>query len=145
MTTELFLQLFANDYGFIDNVSILIFYNITLIWFILILFFVNAKSWLIFPCVLFLLCLFFGFSTTIPENVPIYGTKAQKEKMVYCVNWYKQKYQKQTADITNKNIDFIMKQCYKADKEKLAQENNTKTRIFQKELDKMMNNQGYSN
>lgn len=38
-----------------------------------------------------------------------------------------------------------MKQCYKADKEKLAQENNTKTRIFQKELDKMMNGKGHSN
>ena len=61
MTTELFLQLFANDYGFIDNVSILIFYNITLIWFILILFFVNAKSWLTSPFIIFGLYFTFGF------------------------------------------------------------------------------------
>ena len=48
-------------------------------------------------------------------------------------------------DITDKNIDVIMKECYKQDQEKLNQENSTKTRIFQKELDKMMNNQGHSN
>ena len=32
-----------------------------------------------------------------------------------------------------KNIDVIMKECYKQD-----QENSTKTRIFQKELDKII-------
>lgn len=144
MTTELFLQLFANDYGSIDNVSILIFYNITLIWCILLLSLINAKSWLTFPFIIFSIYFAFGFSTATPENVPLYGTKVQKETMVHCVNWYKQTQQKQEEDITDKNIDFIMKQCYKADQEKREQENNTKTKIFQKELDKIMNNQGYS-
>lgn len=152
MTTELFLQLFANDYGFIDNVSILIFYNITLIWFILILFFVNAKSWLTFPFIIFPVYFAFGFSTVTPENVPKYGTKVQKETMVHCVNQYFNKVNQQDneeqkmdiKDITDKNIDVIMKECYKQDQEKLNQENSTKTRIFQKELDKMMNNQGHS-
>ena len=72
--------------------------------------------------------------------------------MVHCVNQYFNKVNLQDneeqkmdiKDITDKNIDVIMKECYKQDQEKLNQENSTKTRIFQKELDKMMNNQGHS-
>lgn len=141
MTTELFLRLFANDYGYLDNISILMFYIIVLIWFILLISLINAKSWLTFPFIIFPVYFAFGFSATTPENVPLYGTKVQKETMVHCVNWYKETQQKQKEDITDKNIDFIMKQCYKADQEKREQENNTKTKIFQKELDKMISGQ----
>ena len=153
MTTELFLQLFANNYGFIDNVSILIFYNTILIWCILLLSLINAKSWLTFPFIIFGLYFTFGFSTATPDNVPKYGTKVQKETMVHCVNQYFNKVNLQEneeqkmdiKDITDKNIDVIMKECYKQDQEKLNQENSIKTRIFQKELNKIMENQGYSN
>ena len=127
MTTELFLQLFANDYGFIDNVSILIFYNITLIWCILLLSLINAKSWLTFPFIIFPIYFAFGFSTATPENVPKYGTKVQKEIMVHCVNQYfnkvnlqdNEKQKMDIKDITDKNIDVIMKECYKQDQENL--------------------------
>lgn len=152
MTTELFLRLFANDYGYLDNISILMFYIIVLIWFILLISLINAKSWLTFPFIIFPVYFAFGFSATTPENVPLYGTKVQKETMVHCVNQYFNKVNLQDneeqkmdiKDITDKNIDVIMKECYKQDQEKLTQENSTKTKIFQKELDKMMNNQGYS-
>lgn len=153
MTTELFMRLFANDYGYLDNISILMFYIIVLIWFILLISLINAKSWLTFPFIIFPVYFAFGFSTATPENVPKYGTKVQKETMVHCVNQYFNKVNLQDneeqkmdiKDITDKNIDVIMKECYKQDQEKLNQENSTKTRIFQKELDKIMENQGYSN
>lgn len=114
MTTELFLQLFANDYGSIDNVSILIFYNITLIWCILLLSLINAKSWLTFPFIIFSIYFAFGFSTATTENVPQYGTQSQKEMLLICLQHEKNNElsEEEQKHISN-TINDIMETCYK--------------------------------
>ena len=70
---------------------------------------------------------YFWILTVTPDNVPKYGTKIQKETMVHCVNQYFNKVNLQDneeqkmdiKDITDKNIDVIMKECYKQDQENL--------------------------
>lgn len=115
---------------------------------------INAKSWLTFPFIIFPIYFAFGFSTATPENVPKYGTESQKEMLLLCLkheknNELSEEEKKHISD----SLNNIMETCYKhhlndeqyAKKLLEEQKQELKDKEILDSLNKMMNNQGYSN
>lgn len=136
MLAELWMQLFANEYGIVTSSTV----AITICLFIL-LFILSGIIAYNFPAIgitFFVGVIFvsYGLIFAEPQHVPNFGTKIQKLNMVRCVNQYKQNNLIVNNDsITDNNILSIMQQCAEQDEKNKPLK---KTKQFQSALKQMM-------
>lgn len=135
MLAELWMQLFANEYGIVTSSTV----AITICLFIL-LFILSGIIAYNFPAigiVFFVMIVFvsYGLIFAEPQHVPNFGTQSQKSNMIRCVNQYKQNNLIVNNDlITDKNILSIMQQCAAEDEKNKPLK---KTKQFQSALKQM--------